>query len=74
MSLARKQQDGPNDDNKKGKCFWSWDNPAAIVSGVCIGLTAVIIIAGIVYWERLAAWWDGPADAEGNGDTDEDDE
>jgi len=69
-----KQKDKDDNGGKKPKSFWSWENPAAIISGVCLGAAALIIIAGIVYWDKLAAWWDGPANAEGNGDLDEADD
>jgi len=68
------QQDDNNKDDKKGKSFWSLENPAAIIAGSCLIIGSGLIIAVIVYWEKIAAWWDGPANAEGNGDSDETDD
>ena len=58
--------------NEKG--FWSWDNPTAIVTGGFLIVGAGLVLAGVIWWEKLAAWWDSPADAEGNGDDDEENE
>jgi len=65
------KKDGPGSE---GKGFWSWDNPTAIVTGGFLIVGTGLVLAGVIWWEKLAAWWDGPADAEGNGDDDEENE
>jgi len=64
-----KEKNGNGDENGKSKSWWvfSSDNiarPLATYTGIVLG---VVVIVGAIFWEKISAWWSGPAEEEGQG-------
>jgi len=64
----------PNDKRDNSDVFWRWDNPYALVTGGMLFLLGGLIIWAIIRWDKVVAWWNNPADKEGNGDLEESEE